>query len=444
MNVSLILGLSVSALVPAQSPIWPGRDAGPLQPPNVRLVDRIRVHSTGDSSAEIIQHWNEAALLSIKAEKTPPPLAVRQLAILHIAVFDAVNSVGRKFQSFEVETSITRKTSEEAAAAAAGHRVLSSFYPGRTKQFDSLLARTVETLGDEEGVQAGLELGRYVGKEILAWRAEDGSTREVTHRSSQKPGDWNPTPPKFVKPLAPHWRQLDCFALRRGFQFRSDGPPALTDRVYTVAYDEVKKLGSKTSTTRTQEQTEIALFWADGEGTVTPPGHWNRIAQAVARERAFSLVENARLFALLNVAMADVSIACWDCKYHFNFWRPIQGIREADRDGNPDTLADRDWEPLLVNPPFPSYTSGHSSFSGAAAAILAAVVGKDEYRFETSSEGLPGSLRKFNGFWAAAEEAGMSRIYGGIHWQFDNTDGLAGGKKVAKLVLEKCMKPVQR
>ncbi|MSR51764.1 MAG: phosphatase PAP2 family protein [Gemmataceae bacterium] len=444
MNVSLLLGLSVCALVPVQSPVWPGRDAGPSQSPHLRLVDRVRVHSASDFSAEIILHWNEAALLSIKAEKTPPPLAARQLAILHIAVFDAVNSIERKFQPFEIETTVPARTSGDATAAAAAHRVLSNYYPGRTKHFDGLLARTVGSLGDQEGVPAGLELGRSVGKEILAWRADDGSTRDVAHRTSSKAGDWNPTPPKFMKPLAPHWPQLTCFALRRGFQFRSEGPPSLTDKAYTIAFDEVKKLGSKNSTARTADQTEIALFWADGEGTVTPPGHWNRIAQSIARERGFSLVENARLFALLNVAMADVSIACWDCKYHFNFWRPIQGIREADRDGNPVTRADYDWEPLLVTPPFPAYTSGHSSFSGAAATILAAFTGKDAYRFETSSEGLPNSLRKFNGFWAAAEEAGMSRIYGGIHWQFDNTDGLGGGKKIAKLVLEKCMKPVQR
>jgi membrane-associated phospholipid phosphatase len=299
-------------------------------------------------------------------------------------------------------------------------------------------------LGDGDDVQKGLTLGRYVAKEVLVWRAEDGSDREVRFTPKRGPGEWEPTPPAFARPLCPHWPTLTCFALRRGYQFRADGPPKLTDKTYTHAFDEVKSLGAKDSKARTAGQTEIALFWADGEGTVTPPGHWNRIAQGVSRDRRLSLEDNARLFALLNVAMADVGIACWDCKYHFRFWRPIQGIRAADADGNPDTAPDRDWEPLIATPPFPSYTSGHSSFSGAAATILAATFGSERVRFETTSDGLPGVTRRFTSFWGAAEEAGMSRVYGGIHWQFDNTDGLAGGRKVAEHVLEHCLKPARK
>lgn len=391
-----------------------------------------------------VLRWNEAALLTIKAEKTPPPLAARHLAMMHVAAFDAANAVQRTHHHFEVDPPRGfRGASPEAAAAAAAHHVLAGLYPARAKQFDALLKRTVERLGESPAVDRGLALGRYVGKEVLSWRAEDGADKETRFAGGSEPGEWSPTPPAFAKPLAPHWPKVTCFALRRGFQFRSDGPPKLTDRAYTEAFDEVKKLGARDSTGRTRDQTEIALFWADGEGTVTPPGHWNRIAQGVARRKKLPLIESARLFALMNVAMADVGIGCWDCKYHFHFWRPIQGIREADRDGNPDTAPDPDWEPLLATPPFPSYTSGHSSFSGAAATVLAAVFG-DDTRFETTSDGLPGVTRRFGGFWAAAEEAGMSRIYGGIHWQFDNTDGLAGGKKVAEHVLENCLRPYKR
>jgi hypothetical protein len=321
--------------------------------------------------------------------------------------------------------------------------VLTELYPARKHQFDMLLDRWIAGAGDGEA-NRGLAVGQYVAKEVLAWRAEDGADREMRFTPKHGPGEWEPTPPAFARPLAPHWPTLSCFALRRGYQFRADGPPKLTDKAYTIAFEEVKRFGGKNSKIRTADQTEIAQFWADGEGTVTPPGHWNRIAQSVSRERSLSLEENARLFALLNVALADVGIACWDCKFHFHFWRPIQGIREADKDSNPDTDADPDWEPLLITPPFPSYTSGHSSFSGAAATILAAFFGNDRVRFESASDGLPGVTRKFPGFWAAAEEAGMSRIYGGIHWQFDNTDGLAGGKKVAEHVLEHCLKPVAK
>jgi hypothetical protein len=393
---------------------------------------------------EIVPGWNEAALQAIKSAKTPPPLAARHLAILHIAMVDAVAGVRHMCRPFEVEVAAAPGPSVKAAAAGAAHRVLTELYPDRTRQFDALLERMLTGLGDGEEIDRGRTLGRYVAKEVLVWRADDGADREVRFRGRRGPGEWEPTPPAFARPLAPHWPSLTCFALRRGYQFRADGPPKLTDPAYTRAFDEVKKLGAKESKDRTADQTEVALFWADGEGTVTPPGHWNRIAQTVARQRRMSLEEGARLFALLNVALADVGIACWDCKYHFRFWRPIQGIREADADGNPDTAADRDWEPLLATPPFPSYTSGHSSFSGAAASVLASFLGTDRVRFETTSDGLPGVTRRFTSFWAAAEEAGMSRVYGGIHWQFDNTDGLAGGKKVAEHVLAHCLKPVRK
>jgi hypothetical protein len=391
---------------------------------------------------DAVLRWNEAALQSIKAEKTPPPVASRNLAILHAAIFDSVNAIDRHCRPYEVEVKAEGETSAHAAAAGAGHRVLTALYPDRTKLFDNLLAELVP--GDSDATERGLALGRYVAKEILTWRTDDGHDREAEHRTGHEPGQWNPTPPAFAKPLVPHWSKVDCFALRRGFQFRADGPPKLTDKAYTEAFEEVKRLGGKNSTARTKDQTEIARFWEDGVGTVTPPGHWNRIAQDIARRQGLTLAENARLFGMLNVALADEGIACWDCKFYFNFWRPIQGIREADRDGNPDTQPDRDWEPLLTTPPFPSYTSGHSSFSGAAATVLAEFFGKDAIAFETTSDGLPAVTRKFNGFWAAAEEAGMSRVYGGIHWQFDNSDGLAGGKKVAGVVLQNCMRPYRK
>jgi hypothetical protein len=229
----------------------------------------------------------------------------------------------------------------------------------------------------------------------------------------------------------PQWPTLIPFAVTEIERFRPAPPPALTSAEYAAAFNDVKALGARDSATRTPEQTLIARFWSDGDGTVTPPGHWNRIAQTVARERGTSLAENARLFALLNVTMADAAILCWDCKYRFNFWRPITAIREADHDANPGTESDPYWAPLLTTPPFPSYTSGHSTFSGAAASTLAHFFGTDAVRFTTTSEGAPGVTRSFERFSAAAEEAGRSRIYGGIHYEFDNQSGLATGRALA-------------
>ena len=204
---------------------------------------------------------------------------------------------------------------------------------------------------------------------------------------------------------------------------------------YATAWNEVRQLGAASGGTRTDEQTTIARFWADGGGTYTPPGHWNEIAATVAREIGNGLADNARLFAALNLAMADAGIAAWDAKYAAEFWRPITAIQQADRDGNPATIPDSTWTPLLVTPPFPEYVSGHSTFSGAAAAILAGFFG-NETTFSSETPGLTGVTRTFTSFTQAAEEAGRSRIYGGIHFEFSNADGQSLGRSIAGVVQE--------
>jgi membrane-associated phospholipid phosphatase len=289
-----------------------------------------------------------------------------------------------------------------------------------------------------------VSLGHSVAEKILAWRSNDGASRRVCYTPGTAPGLWQPTPPGCKPALLPGWRCLTPFAISGVSQFPPRDPPPLTDPRYTAAFVQVKALGGVHSTVRTPEQTQIARFWEDGEGTVTPPGHWNRIAQTVSRDRGLSLPENARLFALLNIALGDASILCWECKYRHNYWRPIHAIRVADRDGNPDTTPDRCWTPLLPTPPFPAYTSGHSSYSGTAATVLAHFFGSDAVRFCTTSEGLPCVTRSFSSFWAAAEEAGWSRIYGGIHWDFDNLDGLAAGRALGDYVAGRFLLPEGR
>ena len=195
---------------------------------------------------------------------------------------------------------------------------------------------------------------------------------------------------------------------------------------------------------RTAEQTAIAQFWADGPGTVTPPGHWNVIATDLSAQRKLSLTENARLFALLNIALADAAILCWDCKYDCNFWRPITAIREADTDKNPATEKDPAWTPLLETPPFPEYTSGHSTFSSAAATVLAAFFGSDEIPFSTTSDAMQGFSRTFHSLSEAAAEAGLSRIFGGIHFMSANQQGLASGARLGTYVSKNFLKPRTR
>jgi membrane-associated phospholipid phosphatase len=274
----------------------------------------------------------------------------------------------------------------------------------------------------------------------LAWRATDGSSRVVSYTPGTQPGQWQPTPPTFSPAAFPQWSAVTPFAISSGSQFRPAGPPALTSQAYANALQEVEALGSANSTTRTPEQSQIALFWADGAGTETPPGHWNEIAEQVARTHGDTLVQDARLFATLNIALADAAIAAWDAKYTFNFWRPVTAIHNANLDGNARTTADPSWTPFLVTPAFPSYVSGHSSFSAAAAVVLTSFFG-GHVTFTARSDALPGVTRTFHSFMDAAEEAGLSRIYGGIHYSFDNRDGLAMGGALADYVIHHVLLP---
>jgi membrane-associated phospholipid phosphatase len=220
------------------------------------------------------------------------------------------------------------------------------------------------------------------------------------------------------------------FAMTSGFQFRPGGPPLLGSAQYAAELNQVKALGAANSPSRTPEQTLIARFWSDFSYTVTPPGHWNQIAQHVSAQTGFSVPQSARLFALLNVAMADAAIAVWDAKYLYNFWRPVTAILEADSDGNPDTTGDPDWTPLLNTPAFPEYVSGHSAFSAAAATILARFVGTDHVPFTIGSDSVPGVTRSYSSFADAAHEIALSRIYGGIHFLSADLDGLTMGQAI--------------
>jgi hypothetical protein len=372
-----------------------------------------------------VAQWNGAALAAIKAERTPPPVAARNLAMVHVAVFDAVALTGTEYPSFFVELRPRAGADPDAAAAVAAHRTLAGLYPRRIDEFDAVLDATLDHIPEGPAKTRGIEHGQAVAERVLRGRADDTKTAaKHSYKYTGEAGRWRPTPPARAEPLLPGWGNIPGFAVADLTAFRPPAPPKLDSDDYAATFRELRAIGGADSTTRTKEQTEIARFWADGEGTVTPPGHWNRIAQSVAADRKLNLIESARLFALLNVAMADASIVCWECKYRYDVWRPVTAIGEVDPT----------WTPLLPTPPFPEYTSGHSSFSGAAAAALAAYFGTDRVRFSSTSDGLPGVTRSFDSFRSAAEEAGMSRIYGGIHWSFDNTHGLACGREIGEFV----------
>jgi hypothetical protein len=385
---------------------------------------------------ELLLRWNDAALAAIRAERTPPPAAARNLAILHVAIYDAVTVVHPTHRPFRVAAAVVGPTSAEAAAAVAAHRVLAELYPRRIDACDAALDDTLAGVPDDVARAAGVRLGQSVAEQVLRWRQADGANRLVAYAPLPAPGVWQPTPPGFLPPLLPQWRWVTPFGVARVTDYLPPPPPRLDSGEFAAALAEVRSLGFQFSPTRTPEQTLIAWFWDDGEGSVTPPGHWNRIAQVTARQRGLGLEDAARLFAQLNVTLADAAILCWETKYRYGYWRPVTAIQAA-----PPGQAEPTWMPLLTTPPFPSYTSGHSTFSGAGAAALAAFFGADAISFQVGSDQLPGRVRSYPGFWAAANEAGRSRIYGGIHYEFDNREGLACGRNLAEAIANRHFLP---
>ena len=325
-------------------------------------------------------------------------------------------------------------------------RRLAILFPANGEAFEKLHEATLAKIRQGPYKRRGLEWGESVAVQILLWRANDNSDKVVEPPKGRGPGVWEPTPPpeepaQRAPYLLPQWGFVTPFAIPSGDFFRPAGPPSLKSLEYAREYNEVKLLGEKDESIRSPEQTEIALFWADGAGTVTPPGHWNIIAHDVATARRNTLQQNARLFALLNVAMADAAIGAWDAKYHYNFWRPVTAIRNGDTDGNPATAPDSDWESLIITPPFPDYISGHSTFSGAAATVLSLFYGTPRIRFTTGSDALPGVVREFRSFLEAAHEAALSRMYGGIHFRSANEDGLKTGLAIGGWTFTHTMQP---
>ncbi|WP_164103004.1 dockerin type I domain-containing protein [Candidatus Laterigemmans baculatus] len=432
-----------------------------------RSVSTARVVRQGD----VILDWNAALLNAVRDWTTtsndpytgrivpsPPPAVARHLAMVHAAMFDAVNAIEPTHEAYVFAGSASggssfADASPVVAAATAAYHVASSLYSDADELavWEASLSEALASVPEGLGRERGMALGEQAAAAVLAVRVADGSDAVWSYAPGTEPGAWNRTLPGYLPPLLPQWPQLTPFVIPSGDAFRPPAPPELASAEYAAAVDEVMRLGRLGSTERTADQTEIAIFWADGGGTFTPPGHWNQIAADVALGKGTTLAENARLMALLNLALADAGIAAWDAKYAYDLWRPIDAIRRADVDGNPATVADPGWLPLLVTPPFPTYTSGHSTFSGAADAVLTVFFGA-ETAFESTLDGhtAPGQrplapelivTRSFSSFTQAAEEAGRSRIYGGIHFVFDDSAGLASGRAVGSYVAAEALQP---
>jgi len=385
----------------------------------------------------MVLRWNTLALHLLKTTHAGPPQASRTMAMVHAAIYDAINAIDRTHRIYKIRLAAAPYASIEAACATAAHTVLVWLYSEHAEMLDGTLKDSLAVLPDDQTRADGITIGVHAGKAIIQWRKDDHADDVVSYQPRNRRGAWRPTPPDYAPAQAPQWARVRPFALHNSAQFRSAGPPLLGDPEYGVAFYKTKHLGAKQSPMRTEEQTDIAHCWADGAGTVIL---WNMIAQQVVTSRQVSLVDSARILALLNITLADAVISAWDDKYHFNLWRPITAIREAESNGNALTETDPAWEPLRVTTPEPEHTSAHSTVSGAAARILALFFDDDHIPFTVTSVKPPDIHRAFGSFSVAAREASDSRIYAGLHFAFSTNTGLEKGRRIAEYIWQREMR----
>ena len=387
-------------------------------------------------SGDVVLEWNTALMDMIKADNISNQFGNRALAMMHVAMFDAANGIEERYSRFFVDQKVSGQLPQDAAAASAAYTVLSSLYPAKQSMWQALYADHLAGVATNTPWRNAVRYGEETAQAVLSWRQNDGSAQaNIPYLDGTEPGEYRRT---GAAPILPGWGNVTPFAMKSGNQFRLNGPPPLDSYEYARDYNEVKEIGRNTSATRTPWQTETARFWPGGI-----PRMWNLVAHQVIGAGSYDLLETARLFALLNITLADANVMAWDMKYHYGFWRPITAIRQGDLDGNDATIGEAGWNSLLPAPAFPEYVSGHSTACPSAAMILDKFLGSDNFTFTLASEANP-SLppRTWDSFWAAAREAGISRIYGGIPFNFSNVEGLEAGRSLGRYVYENFMTPV--
>jgi hypothetical protein len=406
------------------------------------------------ASADTVTDWNNVFISAVRGatSQANPGYASRAMGMLNIAMFDAINDTNPTCTPMIVSANGTG-ADPNAAAIQSAYVVLSSLYPSQSSMLTTQYNTKLAAIAASPAKTAGISLGNTVGNGVLANRASDGSNVTTTPTLPTGVGYWAPDPLNPGQTAwGPNWGNITPFAAPKS-NFNIPAPPAINSPEYTTAYNQVKALGDLSTATANatrQTQTDIGHYWAYDVASVGPPiVLYDQILQSVANLKGNTLAQNARLFGLVGTAMADGGYAAWDIKYQYDYWRPITAIRTLN-DGNADTVADANWTPVGApgdgvvpdfTPPFPAYVSGHATFGAAMFQMLSDYYGSDQFTFTYTSDDLPGKPRTFTSFGQAAQENADSRVYLGIHWQFDADQGVSLGNQIANYVFSHAMLP---
>jgi hypothetical protein len=385
------------------------------------------------SMADAVLDWNELGVAAVVAARQLPPDGARTMAIVHVAMFNAVNAIEPRFRSYGSGLGAAPGASADAAAAAAAHAVLVKLIPEQRDTLDKAWQAAQQRLSGERGGEAGIALGERAAADSLALRVRDGVGAANLYRPVTQPGVYVST----ALPVSHDWREVKPWVMERPSQLRPEPPPALTSAVWSRDYNEIKALGARDSTQRTAAQTETARFWA-----VVGVASWNPIVRSLALSRSRALIDNARLFALVNMAASDSFVAVFDAKYAFNFWRPVTAIRNGDIDGNDATAPDAAWLPLVDTPMHPEYPCAHCISAGAVAAVLEAEFGSGRVAtFAMTSPTAPGVTHRWERIADYVDEVRHARIWGGLHYRQSTEVGERMGRAIGRLTVENALQP---
>jgi hypothetical protein len=390
--------------------------------------------ATTSVSADAISDWNERTVSFVTARQVPPPQAERVMAMVHVAMFDAVNSIERRYRPGLTQLPAPATVSKEAAAVAAAGTVLVGLYSDAAAELKGAMAAYLAAMPDSEAKSAGIRLGEAVAAGVLQARANDGSDAADAYRPKAKAGVYVPTPIT----VGSTWPNLKPFVLTGGSQFRPQPPIALSSEQWAADYNELKALGGRASSKRSARQTEDARFWL-----VPGPVIYYPVVRQLAAAREFDLLDNARFMALVALARSDAFVAVFDAKYHYDFWRPMTAIRNGDIDDNPNTERDATWQPIDNTPLHPEYPCAHCIMAGTIASVVESLFGTaDMPEVTLTSPTAPGVTHRWTNMWALTDEVSQARIWAGFHYRFSTLVGQDMGRKIGRYAVQNIMQPV--